>query len=151
MSKVILSLTAPLTPSILNGIQLNETINKNNLELLKNYSKLDEPTKKQLLTLSKNLNKSNILQVKYSNPDGIGRNFCSLGSSSFSRMIRHTLYTYYTDIDIVNSGYTILKNICEHNNIICKYIKNYINNRDGILTTISENGKCTKEQIKNFF
>lgn len=144
-------LAAPLTPSILNGIQLTETINKVSLELLLNYNKIEDTDKKKLVSLSKKLSKSNNLNVKYTNENNCGRVFCSLGSSIFSKNIRHTLYTSYTDIDIINSGYNILYNICISNNIESKYIKQYIDNRNNILPIIADNCECSIELVKNLF
>ena len=49
------------------------------------------------------------------------------------------------DIDIVNAHPVILNYICKKNNVDCNILKNYIENRELILSSFSENRKSVKE------
>ena len=49
------------------------------------------------------------------------------------------------DIDIVNAHPVILNYLCKKNNIDCNILKNYIENRELILSSFSENRKSVKE------
>ena len=49
------------------------------------------------------------------------------------------------DLDMVNSHPVILYNLCQKNNIPCKILKNYIENRNIILESFGDNKKVVKE------
>ena len=49
------------------------------------------------------------------------------------------------DIDIVNCHPTILNHLCKENNVDCNILKNYIENRELILSSFSEDRKIVKE------
>ena len=49
------------------------------------------------------------------------------------------------DIDMVNAHPVILNYLCKKNNIDCNILKNYIENRELILSSFSENRKSVKE------
>ena len=49
------------------------------------------------------------------------------------------------DINMINSHPTILLNLCEKNNIACKILKNYIENRDIILESFDDSKKSVKK------
>ena len=49
------------------------------------------------------------------------------------------------DIDMINSHPIILYNLCQKNNISCKILKNYIENRNIILESFGDNKKVVKE------
>jgi hypothetical protein len=75
-----------------------------------------------------------------------------LGLFSFRRAIRHTLsLNTFEDIDIYCAHQTILLEICEYNKIDCKYIKQYVNNREYYLTETMEIYKISKDEAKNLF
>ena len=49
------------------------------------------------------------------------------------------------DIDMVNAHPVILNYLCKKNNIDCNILKNYIENRELILSSFGENRKIVKE------
>ena len=49
------------------------------------------------------------------------------------------------DIDMINSHPVILYNLCQKNNVSCKILKNYIQNRNIILESFGNNKKVVKE------
>ena len=49
------------------------------------------------------------------------------------------------DIDIVNAHPVVFNYLCKKNNVDCNILKNYIENRELILSSISENRKSVKE------
>ena len=49
------------------------------------------------------------------------------------------------DIDMVNCHPTILNYLCKKNNIKCNILKNYIENRELILSSFGEDRKIVKE------
>ena len=49
------------------------------------------------------------------------------------------------DIDIINAHPTILNYLCKKNNVDCNILKNYIANRELILSSFGENRKNIKE------
>ena len=49
------------------------------------------------------------------------------------------------DIDMVNAHPVILNYLCKKNNVDCNILKNYIENRELILSSFSENRKIVKE------
>ena len=49
------------------------------------------------------------------------------------------------DIDMVNCHPTILNHLCKKNNVDCNILKNYIGNRELILSSFSEDRKIVKE------
>ena len=60
-----------------------------------------------------------------------------IGLSSFDRNIRAALAKkYYWDLDIVNAHPSILQNYCDKHNIPCPILKQFINDRKDILSTI---------------
>ena len=76
----------------------------------------------------------------------------SLGLFSIRREIRHTLARdHYIDIDIENCHPVLLYQICERNNIKCKYLKKYIDNRAEKLQEIMDHYNVSKDQAKQLF
>ena len=51
------------------------------------------------------------------------------------------------DIDMVNAHPAILNYFCKKNNVDCNILKNYIANRELILSSFAEDGKIIKELI----
>ena len=49
------------------------------------------------------------------------------------------------DIDMINSHPSILLNLCEKNKIFCYVLKNYVENRELILDSFSDNRKSVKQ------
>ena len=55
------------------------------------------------------------------------------------------------DIDMVNCHPTILNYLCKKNNVNCNILENYIDNRELILSSFSENRKSVKELFLSIF
>ena len=51
------------------------------------------------------------------------------------------------DIDMVNAHPVILNYLCKKNNVDCNILKNYIENRELILSSFSEDRKSAKESF----
>lgn len=76
----------------------------------------------------------------------------NLGLCTIRREIRHTLTkNKLIDIDIINSGPSIILNICKMNNIKCKYLERYVENRDKYLDQIIKKFNVNKDIAKNLF
>ena len=92
-------------------------------------SSVFENEKQQLQTLKK-LIRNGKLKVSYRKPKyGLGRVYPlkSLSLCSLRREIRQTLaFDKYVDIDIANCHPEILNQVCIHNNIKTRYLKQYI-------------------------
>lgn len=66
------------------------------------------------------------------------------------KKIRNTLADgNYWDIDMINSGPTILKQYCEKNNIKCPHIERYVNKREHILKRVMEIKGIDRGAAKN--
>jgi len=152
--------------SKLDNINLNEPIDVNILRKLINSDLLQvinnpmckkyyENEKEQLTKYSSIIHDgfANIC-YKQSKNIQIGRVLPNkgLGLFSFRRSIRHTLsVNTFEDIDIANAHFTILYQICEYNNIECKYIKEYVNNRDFYINEVIDTYNVTKDDAKTLF
>lgn len=150
------------TPSILDKIELNESIDLNILNRLINSNLLQltrrdkfgiefDNEKQQLLEISKRV-KNNKLKVQYFKAKyNYGRVFPSkaLSLGSLRRPIRHTLcHNNYTDIDIENCHPQLLKQICDKNNIAIKYLSEYVNNRPAILLETQNYYNVSRDNAK---
>lgn len=83
--------------------------------------------------------KGGILAVKYEQKSGIGR-FFAKGDLTLQRMpreLRHTLAAdYYVDIDMMNAQPTLALQYLEKHRIPCPALKEYVENREGVLADI---------------
>ena len=99
------------------------------------------------------LNRSNkgVINVKHFQINNQGRK-CALNGVSLAniaRQIRHAICNdRYTDIDMVNAHPVILQHICKLNNIDCDYLDEYVEDREGCL---SEMSNLTKEKAKKAY
>ena len=76
----------------------------------------------------------------------------ALGLFSIRREIRHTIARdNYIDIDVENCHPVILYQICKQNNIKCKYLKRYIDDRLTILNDVMTKYNVVKDQAKQLF
>ena len=99
------------------------------------------------------LNRSNKgnLKVKHFQINGQGRKCANGGISlaNIARQIRHAICEdKYSDIDMVNAHPVILQHICKLNGIECDYLDEYVKDREGCLSEMSE---LTKEQAKKAY
>lgn len=99
---------------------------------------------KKYLTRSRN----GIISVDYKQSNGIGR-FCAIGSMSLQnigRNIRHTISDgFYIDIDIKNCHPVILSYLCHKNGFDCKYLDEYIKNRELHLENLNIDRESAKQ------
>ena len=160
------NLTIEQKPNQLNNITLVETVSTDILKSLINSSLLKQTfnnpfsstkydNEKQQLEKYLKLVKDNKASINYKQANiKYGRVFPknSLGLFSIRREIRHTLARdHYIDIDIENCHPVLLYQICEHNNIKCKYLKKYIDNRAEILKEMMDYYNVSKDQAKQLF
>ena len=76
----------------------------------------------------------------------------ALGLFSIRREIRHTLARdNYIDIDVENCHPVLLYQICLHNQIECKYLKRYIDNRTELLNDVMTKYNVNKDAAKQLF
>ena len=116
--------------NILDNNDYNEEVNN----LCKNYyESLDERGRKRVVYKQKQTHKDRYYPVgsalTYLKKD--------IRNSIMPKNIR--------DLDMVNAHPTILYNLCQKNNISCKILKNYIENRNIILESFGDNKKIVKE------
>lgn len=76
-----------------------------------------------------------------------GRLFANNSIQGVAVEIRGLLFKHTTDLDIVNCQPTLLLYLCIKNNIPCKYLKEYVENRDEILASLSSNKAEAKHII----
>ena len=162
-----MEITLPIEPkqSILESNDFTELIDVSILNQLINSTLLQtvewtsgsmkfENEKHQLLLLKKQL-KSNKLTVKYRRPKyQLGRVYPakSLSLCSVIREIRHTLaHNKYVDIDIANCHPELLKQICDHNRIKTRYLKQYVDNREEILQQTQTHYNCSRDEAKRLY
>lgn len=112
--------------------------------------------KKQLIKYAENIKLKNafVRYDKIKNLDNYGRVnvFKSLGLFSCRKEIRGALaYGIYTDIDISNCHPVLLLQISQHNNLECKYLEKYVNNRQKYIELVMDNYKVNKDQAKTLF
>lgn len=152
---------------ILNNIECNEKINITALDKLIRSDLLKkqfhspfadffyESEREQLLNYKK-LIVGTEARVKYTMKKTIsyGRVIPNQGLGLFNirRELRQTLSKdYYVDIDVENCHPVILSQICEKNNIECKFLDEYINNRKNILEETMNKYNCSRDVAKRLF
>jgi hypothetical protein len=100
------------------------------------------------------VNNNGYFEVSYNQPDKIGRIYPK-GANSVSqilREVRHTLLQdYYIDFDIVCAQPSILKEFCLKHNIPCKFLAEYIENRDDKVNEMIELFSCNRDEAKGLF
>ena len=99
-------------------------------------------------------NDSGYFEVSYNQPDKIGRIYPkgAISVSQILRDVRHTLLQdYYIDFDIVCAQPSILKEFCLKHNIPCKFLAEYIENRDVKINEMIELFSCNRDEAKGLF
>jgi hypothetical protein len=152
---------------ILNNIECNEKVNVEVLDKLIRSDLLKkqlhspfadhyyESEREQLINYKKLINGSEAL-VKYSMKKAIsyGRVIPKNGLGLFNirRELRQTISKdYYVDIDVENCHPVILSQICYKNNIECKFLDEYINNRKNILEETMNKYNCNRDTAKRLY
>ena len=123
-------------------------LNNNKTNKCKPFRK--HPTSEALLKL-KPLVKDGYLKTdyKYTNKLQIGRIYAQHGLQTMSRVQRAILASAtYHDIDIVNSGPTIIRQIAEKHDMSCKYLADYVINREKWLQQIESNVGVNRDMGK---
>lgn len=151
----MIALTLKKENSILDNITLTEVIPQNlvnkiiRTKLLK-YERVNEYY--QLDFIKKNI-KDNVIEFTYKKPNHKWGRLVSFNSYiTLRKEIRHTFAKdLYIDIDIVNCHPTILYQILTSNNITCKTLKEYIEQRDHKLKQICETYNVSIDVAKNLF
>ena len=120
---------------IFNADKLNYLISNNPYDL--------QPS--EITKLKKYLSESNDGTIKRDYKIKSGRLFAQgVSLQNMKSQIRKSISSeYYNDLDIVNCMPTILKHICEENNVECNYLERYVINRDMILKKFN----ITKDNI----
>lgn len=139
-------------------IILSERIDKRKLSYIHNHLQMvlpniDECTFKSqktiLLKILKNLNSKQELSVKYKQKYDFGRYFCNNGLQSMKKVIRHTVAgEFYYDIDMVNAHPVLLKHYCDTKEVDCKYLTEYIRERECILNDLIELHGISRDDAK---
>lgn len=132
-----------------------ETIDLNLLNQLINCNLLTRAERRMLKRYKSLMDESGKFAVTYEQKlENIGRFFALYGLSlqSFSKKIRHTLvHKSHIDIDIVNCHPVLLLQYCKKQNIKCKYLTEYVKNRDTILTNMMDSYHTERKIIKELF
>ena len=132
-----------------------ETIDLNLLNQLINCNLLTRAERRMLKRYKSLMDESGKFAVTYEQKlENIGRFFALHGLSlqSFSKKIRHTLvHKSHIDIDIVNCHPVLLLQYCKKQNIKCKYLTEYVKNRDTILTNMMDSYHTERKIIKELF
>lgn len=75
----------------------------------------------------------------YRQNNGLGRFYAEASESlqNLPREVRHTISAeHYIDLDMVNAHPVILRFLCKKMGVKCKYLSNYVDNRDEHLSTL---------------
>jgi len=128
------------------------------LDLLKKLTKCNllKRSERRMLTKYKALmNEMEKIEVSYEQKiENVGRFFALHGLSlqSFSKKIRHTLvHTSHLDIDIINCHPILLLQYCKKQNIKCRYLTEYVKNREGCITNLMDAYHTERKIVKELF
>lgn len=147
----------------LNNNKFIENFDKNKLGYILNnindISELYREDARNEVPLDKYYKKSknNFIEVEYKQANnGLYGRYQAINSLSGQGMIRearHTIFKdFYIDLDIDNCHPVITKWLCENLNISCKYLNEYVYNREKyIKQLIKLNPKCDREYFKKVF
>jgi hypothetical protein len=142
-----------MSKTIKTEIQLFEKVDMNKLKLLLSSNDISDQLKQQLKTYyTKKDGESIPVNYIYSKKiSDKGRLFAqhNLSLQNFRKDIRHTLAKdIYYDIDMCNSGATILLQYCEKNNIETKYLDKYVNDRENFLKSLQDTHEINRDEAK---
>ena len=90
------------------------------------------------------------MQTKYSYCRGRsnGRQYGEDSIQNVKGDVRNFIATGTTDIDLANAHPVLLQNICVDNDIHCSTLKNYVADRENILTSIMEDDNIDRNKAK---
>jgi phage/plasmid-associated DNA primase len=126
--------------------------NPHNKLIRETYPSEDKQIKSYLKNYSSTLNGVPVKYWKAKHQWGRAYPSKSLGLSCFRREVRNSLIKgLYYDFDIKNAQPSIIKNICQSNNISCPKITRYCDERDIILQEVQTAYGVNKDKAKDLF
>ena len=127
-------------------IELHERVDKNKLKYIIDNYEFSEETENILKLYYESLNKKGQKKVIYKqSKDNKNRYFGGNCLTAIKRVVRNSIMPKnILDIDMENSHPRILLYLCKKNNIGCRNLIKYINNREYFLNKISNNRKEAK-------
>lgn len=160
--KILLeSINIEILDKLLNPINSNllksyDTITCNDIYTNEYVSKTYSNEREQLLKYKNNIkfNKGFVRYDKTRELGGFGRVFPyqSLGLFSFRKQIRGALAkNLYIDVDISNAHPSLLLQIAQSNELECKYLAKYVNNREKYLNLVATTYDVSQDTAKNLF
>jgi hypothetical protein len=134
---------------MINTTHIKKICKSNEIQHLKKYKDL-------IAKLNKIKTKKGLFAIKYRRKDiKYGRHIANKFSyQSIKREVRNTLLNNnYIDIDMVNSHYSIIIELCKKNNYdgSVEKIKKYLDNRTKIIERFMKKYNKTKEETKKLF
>ena len=96
---------------------------------------------------------SDLHDVAYAPPKSGYGNLRAQGPSiqGLPNSLRRLITIGLSDIDIVSSGMTIMSQVFERQGLDCSQLKEYLSNRESMLSTISEDRRVAKRTIETIF
>ena len=151
--KILDKLLDPINSNLLKSY---DTITENDIYTNEYVKKTYSNEREQLLKYKNNIkfNRGFVRYTKTCNLNDYGRVFPyqSLGLFSFRKQIRGALANgLYIDVDVQNCHPSLLLQIAQSNDIECKYLNKYVNNRDKYLKLVMDTYDVCKETAKNLF
>ena len=131
-------------------IILNEIVDKEKLKYILDNNDYNEEVNNLARNYYDSLDDFGRKRVQYEQKHKCKNRYYGVGSclSYLKKEIRNSIMPKnIKDIDMVNSHPVILFNICQKNNIPCNILKNYVQNRELILNSFSNNKKSVKEMF----
>ena len=129
-------------------IILNEIVDKQKLKEILDNNEFNEEVNNLARNYYESLDDLGRKRVVYKQKQNHKDRYYPVGSALtyLKKEIRNSIMPKnIKDIDMINSHPTILYNLCQKNNISCKILKNYIENRNIILESFGNNKKFVKE------
>ena len=130
-------------------IELYERVDKNKLKYIIDNYKFNEETENILKLYYESLNKKGQKKIIYNqSKENKNRYFGGICLTTIKRCVRNSMMPdNILDIDMENSHPRILLYLCKKHKIYCEKLNEYINNREYLLSNISDNRKEAKTLI----
>jgi hypothetical protein len=96
---------------------------------------------------------SDLHEVVYALPKSGFGNLRAQGPSiqGLPNSLRRLITTGLSDLDIVSSGMSIMSHIFDRQGLDCTQLKEYLSNRESVLSTINEDRRVAKRMIETLF
>ena len=131
-------------------IILNEIVDKDKLLYILENNNFDQEVNNLAKNYYDSLDNLGRKRVAYKQKYNCKNRYYGVGTclSYLKKEIRNSIMpTNIKDIDMVNSHPVILSNLCQKNELSCKVLKNYVENRDLILDSFGNDRKSVKEMF----